>query len=212
LRCDCDRRGISYNSVDKRSVSTANTWHLGVGFAAATLSVLSWLFGWNGYLSAFAVLLCNLYLVSVLVESSLRAEQERKFLDGVPQPKPPRFMEFPSPAWTLVQVQFVLVVAVFGFANMYIKNGDIRYQGAPTIVGQADHRADGSSSPRTEPAPLLDRIDALYYSAVTFSTVGYGDFIATSRAARVLVIWQLATGMLMLLGVFPLIVGRISDF
>ena len=59
---------------------------------------------------------------------------------------------------------------------------------------------------------MLDRIDALYYSSVTFSTVGYGDFIATSRAARVLVIWQLVTGMLMLLGVFPLIVGRISDF
>jgi len=121
-------------------------------------------------------------------------------------------MEFPSQAWTLLQVQFLLVVAIFGFANIYIKNGDIRYQGAPTIVGQADHKADGSSSPRAEPAPLADRIDALYYSAVTLSTVGYGDFIATSRAARLLVIWQLGTGMLMLLGVFPLIVGRISDF
>jgi hypothetical protein len=150
--------------------------------------------------------------VSVLVEASLRAEQERKFLDGVPQPKPPRFMEFPSLAWTLVQVQFLLVVAVFGFANMYIKNGDIRYQGASTIVRQADHKADGSSPPRAGSPPLVDRIDALYYSAVTLSTVGYGDFIATSSAARLLVIWQLGTGMLMLLGVFPLIVGRISDF
>jgi len=45
--------------------------------ALAALSVVSWLFGWSGYVSAFAVLLCNLYLVFVLVEASLRAEQER---------------------------------------------------------------------------------------------------------------------------------------
>jgi hypothetical protein len=193
-------------------VDTASRWHLGAGFALAVLGVLSWLFGWNGYVSAFAVLLCNSYLVSVLVEASLRAEQERKFLGGVPQPKPARFMEFPSRAWTLLQVQFLLVVAIVGFANMYIKNGDIRYQAAATTVERVDHKADGSSSPGVESARLIDRIDALYYSAVTLSTVGYGDFVATSRAARLLVIWQLGTGMLMLLGVFPLIVGRISDF
>jgi hypothetical protein len=193
-------------------VGTASRWHLGAGFVPATLSVLSWRFGWSGYVSAFAVLLCNLYLVSVLVEASLRAEQERTFLGGVPQPKPPRFMEFPARAWTLLQVQFLLVVAIFGFASMYIKNGNIRYQGAPTIVEQADHRAHGSLPSRADPGPLVDRTDALYYSAVTLSTVGYGDFTPTSSAARLLVIWQLGTGMLMLLGVFPLIVGRISDF
>jgi hypothetical protein len=193
-------------------VSAATGWHLGAGFALATLGVLSWLFGWNGYVSAFAVLLCNSYLVSVLIEASLRAEQERKFLGGVPQPKAPRFMEFPERAWTLLQVQFLLVVAIFGFANMYIENGGIRYQGPPSIVEQADRNADDSSSSRHDPGPLVNRTDALYYSAVTFSTVGYGDFTPTSSAARLLVIWQLATGMLMLLGVFPLIVGRISDF
>jgi voltage-gated potassium channel Kch len=121
-------------------------------------------------------------------------------------------MEFPGRFWTLLQVQFLLVVAIFGFANMYIKNGGIRYQGAPTIVEQADHKAVDSSSSRVDSGPQVNRIDALYYSVVTFSTVGYGDFTPTSSAARLLVIWQLGTGMLMLLGVFPLIVGRITDF
>src|SRR5258708_40020422 len=127
-------------------------------------------------------------------------------------PKAHSFMVFLSRAWTLLQVQYLLVVAIFVFANMYIKSGGIRYQGAPTIVEQADHKADGSSSSFVDPRSLVNRIDALYYSAVTLSTVGYGDLTPTSSAARLLVIWQLGTGMLMLLGVFPLIVGRISDF
>ena len=193
-------------------MDTTSRWHLGAGFAVAAVGALSWWFGWSRYVSALVVVLCNLYLVSVLVETSLRASQERVFLQGVPQPKPPRFMEFPSRAWTLLQVQFLMVIGVVGFANMYIKSGDIRYQGAPTIVQQARREADGSSSPKAEPARLVDRIDALYYSGVTLSTVGYGDFIPTSSATRLLVLWQLGTGMLMLLGVFPLIVGRLSDF
>jgi len=73
-------------------------------------------------------------------------------------------MEFPARVWTLLQVQFLLVVVIFGFANMYVKNGGIRYQGAPTMVEQADHTADGSSSSRVDPGPLVNRIDALYYS------------------------------------------------
>ena len=105
-------QGLSQNSLDTRSVGTASRWHLGPGFALAALSVVCWLFGWSGYVSALAVLLCNLYLVSVLVEASLRAQQERKFLGGVPQPKPPRFMEFPAQGWTLLQVQFFPVVAI----------------------------------------------------------------------------------------------------
>jgi hypothetical protein len=193
-------------------VNTASRRHLGAGFALAALSVLSWLFGWNGYVSAFAVLLCNSYLVSVLVEASLRAERGRKVLGGVPQPKAPRFMEFPAPSWTLLQVQFLLVVAIFGFANIYIKNGGVRYQGPPTIAEQAGHKAEGSASSMADPTPLVNRIDALYYSTVTLSTVGYGDFAPISSGARLLVMWQLGTGMLMLLGVFPLIIGRLGDF
>ena len=195
-----------------RFVDTASRWHLGAGFAVATIGLLSWLFGSNGYVSAFAVVLSNLYLVSILIEASIRAQQERKVVDGVPQPKPACFMEFPEPTWSLLQVQFLLIVVLCGFATMYIRSGDIRYQGPAAIVKQTDREADRSSPAKADPSQLVDRVDALYYSAITFSTVGYGDFVPTSSRGRILVLWHLATGMLLVLGVFPLIVGRISDF
>jgi hypothetical protein len=190
----------------------ASRWHLTAGFAVAALGVLSWLFGWNGYVSAVAAFACNLYLVSVLVEASVRAQQDRKFVDGVPQPKPHRFFEFPERTWALLQVQFLLAAVVFGFANMYIRSGGVRYQGPAAAIEQSGHSFD-RSLPLTDKSPrLVDPIDALYYSVVTLSTVGYGEFVPATRAARLLVMWQIGTGMLLLLGVFPLIVGRVSDF
>jgi voltage-gated potassium channel Kch len=193
-------------------VETANKWHLGAGLAIAALGALSWLFGWNSGASAVAVLLSNAYLVSILIEASLRAQQERKVLNGVPQPKPHRFLKFPDQSWSLLQVQFLLVIVVFGFANLYVKSGETRYQGTATTLEQPDHRVADSSPIKTKPPTSAGRVDALYFSVVTLSTVGYGDFAPTSSKARLLVLWELGTGMLMLLGVFPLIVGRISDF
>lgn len=193
-------------------MDAVNKWHLGAGLAVAALGALSWLFGWNSGASAVAVLLSNAYLVSILIEASFRAQQERKVLNGVPQPKPHRFMRFPEQTWSLLQVQFLLVIVVFGFANLYMKSGDIRYQGTAAALEQPDHRVAVSSPIKADPPTSVGRVDALYFSAVTLSTVGYGDFAPTSSKARLLVLWELGTGMLMLLGVFPLIVGRISDF
>lgn len=192
---------------------TASRWHLTAGFTVAALAVLSWLFGWNGYVSALAVLVCNLYLVALLLEASFRSQQERRLVDGVSRPKPPRFFEFPERTWSVLQVQFLLATVVLGFANLYIRVGEIRYQGPPAAMEQSDSRVQSSSRPLApDSTTLVDRTDALYYSAVTLSTVGYGEFVPTTRAARLLVLWEIGTGMLLLLGVFPLIVGRISDF
>ena len=195
-----------------RSVNVASRWHLGAGFTVAALAVHSWSFGWNGWVSAFAVFLCNLYLTSILVEASFRAQQERKVLGGLLRPKPRRFIEFPEVTWSLLQVQFLLAIAILGFGNMYIRSGDVHYQEAATSFEQPSHRNAGSPPPKVDPTQLVDRVDAAYYSAVTFTTVGCGDFAPTSGKGRLLVLWQIGTTILMLLAMFPLVVGRISDF
>jgi hypothetical protein len=187
-------------------------YHLGGALTVAALATCAWSFGWSGRLSALAVILCNLYLVCILIEASFRAQQERGVRDGVLQAKPPCFMVLPERTWSLVQVQFILLTAVLGFANLYVKSGDVRYQGPAPVVAQPHYQVDGPVPTSPSLPPSIDRADALYFSAVTLTTLGFGDFIPTSSRARLLVLWELGTAMLMLLGVFPLIVGRISDF
>ncbi len=58
---------------------------------------------------------------------------------------------------------------------------------------------------------LTGPLDAFYFSLVTITTLGYGDFAPTGDA-RLLVVWQLATGLLLLVGIFPFVVSRVADF
>lgn len=59
---------------------------------------------------------------------------------------------------------------------------------------------------------MQGKIEALYFSLVTMITLGYGDYIPVSAVTRMLVIWQLATGGLLVIGIFPLIISRAADF
>lgn len=54
----------------------------------------------------------------------------------------------------------------------------------------------GRSFPATFSEPLT-RTDALYFALTTFSTVGYGDITARSQTGRVLTMFQMAGGLLL---------------
>lgn len=53
-------------------------------------------------------------------------------------------------------------------------------------------------------------MDALYYSAVTMSTLGYGDFFPQDDVTRLLVIAQLAAAILIVGTILPLVQSSIS--
>ena len=62
---------------------------------------------------------------------------------------------------------------------------------------------------RADPAAFseeLNRVDALYYTVTTISTVGYGDIAPVSSAARILVTIQLAFDIALIAGVVRLLV------
>jgi Ion channel len=53
-------------------------------------------------------------------------------------------------------------------------------------------------------------IDCMYFSLITWTTVGYGDFIPASRAARVLAAYQAIAGYFTMAAVFAAIVASFS--
>ena len=53
--------------------------------------------------------------------------------------------------------------------------------------------------------------DATYFSFVTLTTLGYGDFLPVTEAGRKIVIWQLFTTVELLFAILPLVIGRLAD-
>lgn len=122
----------------------------------------------------------------------------------------------PSRTPALVSFVGVLFAIVLSFAQMY-RSEDVSsaapvYQQrclppqpciwVPFQADEKDRRADA----------LKDELDAVYFSTVTLTTVGYGDFTARSASARHLVVRELFTGLLMLILAFPLLICRIAVF
>lgn len=186
-------------------MDTPTRIHLIGGLAVSILAVLSLLFEWSSCFVAMLLLVIDLYLVAILIEAARRidlcnamaAEMQKLNKDQAEITKAlktiaeGRCLRFPSHSWSMLQILFVLIAVVSGFAAMYIQSGGIA---------------------NTEKEVLKCWIDGVYFSMVTITTLGYGDFAPTCSQGRLLVIWQLCTGFLLLLGIFPLVVARLSEY
>ena len=108
----------------------------------------------------------------------------------------------------------LLVAVVVAFAGMY------RAQTCGVVHTVAETQASLDSLRPQSPTciagervePLRSRMDAVYFSAVTITTVGYGDFVPGRPEARALVLWELATGTLLLAGGYSLLISKLADF
>lgn len=172
-------------------MDTATKWHLSGGLIAAIVSGLTWWFAWPAWVANVLLVTTNLYLLAILVEAGNRSAKERTIEEGVLKAKPKWKMEFPARTWSILQVAFLIFIIVSGFAALYIDSGQVLIQNTTA---------------------LTDKCDALYYSIVTMTTLGYGDMTPSGASGRLLVMWQLGTGTLLLVGIFPLVVARVSDF
>jgi len=57
---------------------------------------------------------------------------------------------------------------------------------------------------------LTTRLDALYFSMTTMTTVGYGDISASGQLARLLVTLQLAFNLVFIAALFGLLKDQVS--
>jgi voltage-gated potassium channel len=65
------------------------------------------------------------------------------------------------------------------------------------IVFATTQFAIGSSQPGSYSQPMT-RLDALYFTVTTFTTVGYGDIAPVSQAARLVALLQMVLGLILL--------------
>ena len=181
-----------------------------LGFVGALVSgVALWVRG-PALLSGILVGMTNLYIIVILIEGALRAGKPRKYVDGVPQPTEKVLFEMPNPIWNFLQLLFIVFIVVTGFANMYLEQGGVHYAGAAEVVQQEISNESANANPPIPHPILTGRLDAVYYSMVTVVTLGYGDFVPTTEGARKLVIWELTSGLLVLIGAFPLLISRLA--
>jgi hypothetical protein len=95
----------------------------------------------------------------------------------------------------LISIPALFLVLVMSFAEVYIQNGHFaRY----TVHSELD--------------PLQGTWDAAYFSLVTITTVGYGDYTPQEGDARMLVMAEILSGGLLLFFAFPVLGSRLANF
>jgi hypothetical protein len=73
-----------------------------------------------------------------------------------------RVFELPHRLWSIPLLFCLLIAVVCSFANLYIQSRAVKNNGAV----------------------MSDRGDAVYFSVVTITTLGYGDFVPTDAKSR----------------------------
>lgn len=152
------------------------------------MAISIWLLVWGGGSLVFAwciigsTMIFVLTLVYKVAKYATAAKTHKQRLRWIPN-KWPAFIE----------VTFMFVTLVTAFGALYL-----HYRCA---VHENDH-----------PALILqDWKDALYFSIVTITTVGYGDYVP-DWPARWVVIAELGCGFLFLIMVVPILASRFADF
>lgn len=68
----------------------------------------------------------------------------------------------------------------------------------------------GPPGTRAEDAIPLDPVEAVYFSTITFGTVGFGDLIPLDSGSQILVMTEVAAGMLTLVLLIPLVLAGLA--
>jgi Ion channel len=173
----------------------------GLFLVAAVLSPLAALFNWHWGISAFLVTLLVMYLLSLLSNAVKRRDRK----EGT---------NFPDFGLMLFQLLFFIVVAVSAYANLYKASGGIRTENNEiTLPYGAPVTENTPAESRDKERPIyLTTTQAFYLSTATISTLGYGDLVPITSLSRWLAIAEVATGLLILICVFPITLSRLGTF
>lgn len=100
----------------------------------------------------------------------------------------------PTRTTALIVLPVLLGALIAAFGGLYLS----------TLGGIVDGQSPAQ--------PLAGHLDALYFSFVTITTLGYGDFHPVSAAAKWMVMGELVSGILILVGAVPLLIARLTTW
>jgi len=161
---------------------------ISISFSMLFLSLSPNLFSFPWYFSGAAIVCINIYLLAVLFSAAAKSDNKLE-----KESASEKFTSAIIPEKRLGLFIFSKLIAtlIFGFANLYLG----LHNGVKT----------GSSY-------LTSFYDGVYFSVVTISTAGFGDFVAVTDTAKGFVMWEIASGVLLVAGGFGLLISRLSNF
>ena len=159
-------------------------------------------FDWRWEVSAVCLALLISYLISMLHNAAKRMDRRGG-------------SEFPGFRAMLVQLLCFILIAVSSYANLYMVAGGIRNEKNQITLRRGlllDSSTPVESKDKEGRPVYLTAAQAFYFSAITIATVGYGDIVPVDNLARWLAVGEIATGLLILICVFPITLSRLSAF
>src|SRR5262249_33762649 len=133
------------------------------------------------------------YLLLLLVSVVRRSDRRRMLF------------ELPDSSYSLAELFLLLAGVICAFGALYLESGGV-------VHLSKDLDADSGTGATSRGELLTHKGAACYFSLVTITTLGFGDYVPATKQARRLVMWEVMTGVLLFLFALPLVVSRLANF
>jgi hypothetical protein len=163
---------------------------LGTSALLAVVSIVALFLRLPWILPATLIVIVDLFLICIFVECAMRSTEHNSWKQV--------WMPLPHRVWALLLLFFLIVTVVVSFAALFLASQEVRHLLRDVQELNQEKFSDVLNNPH----------EALYFSMVTITTLGYGDFAPAGMIARWIIVWELATGLLTLVLAFPLVSTR----
>ena len=179
------------------SVKAITTFHTIIA-SAAFLGALAALLHASAFAAVASIAITDLYVFSLLrccaiaSTPNLSRQPYGRAVRSADQQWWDVFPYLPTRMTALILLPMLLGALIVAFGGIYLST-------------------DGGVVDSETPArPLVSDLDAVYFSFVTITTLGYGDFHPVSAVSKWAVMGEVTSGLTMLAGALPLLIGRLT--
>lgn len=200
---DAAKKKLPEPPIDRKRAGREDALRIAVLGVFAAIGVVS-LFNGMPWLGLLAVGLSDVYLLAILYAASIRSDDSYRYRGWSYDWS---YEILPSKLWATVFVVFLFAAIWLGFAGLYtgVENRETGTDSRTEISVSAQ---DPATERRYAPYTTSDALRTSFLTLATFDgpPQGAGD------GARSLIVSELANAVLLIIGIFAMLINRISDF